>query len=194
LAALQALSPAASEKIVDIGCGCEDTTLDLSVRVGPTGRVVGVDISVPMLETARRRTPPKSPARPEFRRLDAQSGYLGRELFDAAFSRFGVMFFSDPVAAFENIRASLKPGGRLVFVCWRSLAANPWMNEPLEAARPYLPHAPETDQAAPGPFAFADAARVRSILEAAGYRSVTIQPFDARIGGAGLEQSVKLSF
>ena len=128
-----------------------------------------------------------------FRQLDAQTGDLGHGLFDAAFSRFGVMFFSDPVAAFANIRASLKPGGRVVFVCWRPLRENPWMQAPLQAALPFIPPVAPPDPTAPGPFAFADASRVRSMLADAEFGSVTIEPFDANIGGADVEPTLKLA-
>jgi SAM-dependent methyltransferase len=103
------------------------------------------------------------------------------------------MFFSDPVAAFTNIRESLKPSGRLVFVCWRPLNQNPWMRAPLEAALPLLPPIPPFDPMAPGPFAFADAGRVQSILASAGFGSVKVNPFDAAIGGANLEQTLQLA-
>ena len=120
LAAMDALCPREGEHIIDIGCGCGQTSLALAARVRPTGSVVGVDISQPMLDVALRR-PRSTDLEVGFRKLDAQTGELGHGLFDAAFSRFGVMFFGDPVAAFANIHASLKPGGRLAFVCWRPL-------------------------------------------------------------------------
>jgi SAM-dependent methyltransferase len=194
LESLRALAAVKAEAVIDIGCGCGQTSLELAARVGSEGRVVGVDISTPMLEVARRRPLLESTRRPEFHRLDAQTDDLGRAIFDAAFSRFGVMFFSDPVAAFRNIRAALKPHGRLAFVCWRPLDENPWLQAPLDAARPFLPPLPTADPAAPGPFAFADASRVRSILLEAGFRSVTIDPFDTRIGGADVEQTLQLAF
>jgi SAM-dependent methyltransferase len=193
LEALRALAVEQGERLVDIGCGCGQTTLDLAARVGAGGRVLGIDISTPMLEVARRRPPPESGAQPEFRLLDAQSGDLGRNVFDAAFSRFGVMFFSDPVAAFANIRGSLKANGRLGFVCWRPLAENPWIQAPLHAAVDFLPPQPPADPLAPGPFAFADAGRVRSLLLDAGFGPVTIEPFDTHIGGGDIEQTLKLA-
>jgi SAM-dependent methyltransferase len=192
LAAMDVLCPAEGEHIVDIGCGCGQTSLALAARVRPSGSVVGVDISQPMLDVAFRR-PRTADLQVTFRKLDAQTGDLGDDLFDAAFSRFGVMFFSDPVAAFANIRASLKPGGRLAFVCWRALNENPWMQAPLQAALPLLPPLAPPDPAAPGPFAFADPSRVRSILADSGYGSVTINPFDADIGGEDLDQTLKLA-
>jgi SAM-dependent methyltransferase len=192
LAAMDALCPREGEHIIDIGCGCGQTSLALAARVRPTGSVVGVDISQPMLDVALRR-PRSTDLQVIFRKLDAQTGDLGPALFDAAFSRFGVMFFGDPVAAFANIRASLKPEGRLAFVCWRPLNENPWMQAPLQAALPLLPPVAPPDPTAPGPFALADSSRVRSILADSGFGAVTINPFDADVGGADLEQTLKLA-
>lgn len=192
--AMRALAPSQGERIVDIGCGCGQTSLDLAVRVGSEGSVSGVDISRPMLEVALRRPRPSSIVHVDFQRLDAQIDDLGQHAFDAAFSRFGVMFFSDPVTAFANIRTSLKSKGRLGFVCWRPLQENLWMRAPLEAALPFLPPVPPPDPAAPGPFAFADASRLRTILSDAGFGSIAIDPFDASIGGADIEQSLNLTF
>jgi SAM-dependent methyltransferase len=193
LAAMDTLKPKEGEHIIDIGCGCGQTSLDLGSRVGAAGSVVGVDISKPMLEVARRRPRPAPDLRVTFRLLDAESDDLGGRCFDAAFSRFGVMFFGDPVAAFTNIRRSLKLSGRLVFVCWRPLNQNPWMRAPLEAALPLLPPIAPPDPTAPGPFAFADAGRVRSILRAAEFGSVKVSPFDSAIGGGTLEQTLQLA-
>jgi SAM-dependent methyltransferase len=192
LAAMDQLSPGEGEHIVDIGCGCGQTSLALAARVRPTGTVVGIDISKPMLDVALRR-PRTADLQVTFQNLDAQTGDIGHQLFDAAYSRFGVMFFSDPVAAFVNIRRSLKPCGRLAFVCWRAANENPWMQAPLQAAVPFLPPLAPPDPIAPGPFAFADSSRVRSILTDSGYRSVTISPFDSRIGGGDLDQTLKLA-
>jgi SAM-dependent methyltransferase len=193
LAAMDTLRPEKGEHIIDIGCGCGQTSLDLGSRVGAAGSVVGVDISKPMLEVALRRPRPAPNLRVTFKQLDAQSDDLGDGCFDAAFSRFGVMFFSDPVVAFANIRRSLNPSGRLVFVCWRPLNQNPWMREPLDAALPLLPPIAPFDPMAPGPFAFADAGRVQSILDEARFGSVKVGPFDAAIGGANLEQTLQLA-
>ena len=193
LAAMDVLNPRAGEHIIDIGCGCGQTSLVLAARVGHMGSVMGVDISKPMLEVAINRPRPASDLRVAFRQLDAQTGDLGHGIFDAAFSRFGVMFFSDPVAAFANIRGSLKPGGRLVFVCWRPLRENPWMQAPLQAALPLIPPVAPPDPTAPGPFAFADASRLRTILAEAGFGNVSIKPFDAKIGGADVEQTLDLA-
>ncbi len=190
-AAMRALSPVAGERILDIGCGCGQTSLELGVAVGAQGAVTGVDISQLMLGLARTRPLPSGAAAPVFVEADAQTAELGR--FDAAFSRFGVMFFADPVAAFRNIRAALKPAGRIAFACWRPMAENIWMRAPLEAALPFLPEQPPADPLAPGPFAFADPERLRGILGEAGFKDVSIAPHDDMIGSGGIEASVELA-
>ena len=193
LEALRTLALTAGERVLDIGCGCGHTTLDIAARVGSHGSVVGIDVSAPMLDIARRRPLPVGAGEVEFRQVDAQCAELGRSSFDAAFSRFGVMFFSDPVAAFANVRGALKPGGRVGFVCWRPLQENPWVLEPLEAARPFLPPLRPSDPAAPGPFAFADGGRVRAILSDAGFAEIDILPFDTQIGGGDLNDALQLA-
>lgn len=192
--AMRVLRPQPDERVLDIGCGCGQTSVALAAKVGSGGAVVAADISRPMLEVARRRPLPDGAALPEFREADAQSDELGDGAFDAAFSRFGVMFFSDPVAAFANIRSALRPQGRLGFVCWRPFTENAWMKIPMDAAQPLLPPTPPADPTAPGPFAFADADRVRGILERAGFADVTIDGFDAAIGGSSVEDTVSMTF
>lgn len=181
------------EAILDIGCGCGQTSLELAAAVGPSGAVTGIDISHPMLEIARTEARAAGIANAGFDEADAQTFAFAPARFDAAFSRFGVMFFADPVAAFANIRTALKPEGRLAFVCWRPFAENLWMRIPMEAARDIVPPMTPADPLAPGPFAFADPDRVRSILTAAGFTAVTLTPFDSLIGGGDLEQTLDLS-
>lgn len=192
--AMLALNPQAGERVLDIGCGCGQTSVALARQVGADGAVLGVDISRSMLEIARSRAGPAGGATPEFREIDAQTGDLGEDVFDAVFSRFGVMFFADPAAAFGNIRKALRAAGRLSFVCWRPYADNPWMRLPMEAAAPYLPPIAPAEPTAPGPFAFADPERVRGILTTAGFRAIDITPFDARIGGGTVDEALNLSF
>ena len=194
LEGIKVLSPSIGERILDVGCGCGQTTLTLAEQVGPTGAVTGVDISAPMLEVARARPVSDGAAHPTFLECDAQTAELGEGVYDAIFSRFGVMFFSDPVTAFKNIRRALKPHGRLTFVCWRPFQDNLWMRLPMEAARPFLPPPTPTDPAAPGPFAFADAERIQSILGLAGFSEISLKPFDLAIGGSSLDQTVALTF
>lgn len=191
LEAMRVLSPASGESVLDIGCGCGQSTVELARRVGPGGSVTGVDISRPMLERARQRPIPPGAACPQFREVDVQTGDLGK--FDAAFSRFGVMFFADPTAAFANVRRALEPRGRLTFVCWRALADNALMRVPAEAASPLLPPSPPSDPEAPGPFAFADPDRVRRILQGAGFTAIAVEAFDAEVGGADLERTLALN-
>ncbi len=192
LEAIRRLAPRPGERILDLGCGCGQTSVELATQVGPSGTVVAIDVSRPMLAVARARAQPASGAPIEFREADAQVEPFAPATFDAAFSRFGVMFFADPVAAFDNVRRALKPAGRLAFVCWRSFEESDWMRVPLEAARALLPPPAPVDPLAPGPFAFADAERVGRILVDAGFPNPRIEPYEAMIGGTGLEESVRL--
>jgi len=191
--AMEGFAARPGERVLDIGCGCGQTTLALAERVGAAGAVTGADISRPMLEVARGRVARAGAAKPQFIEIDAQTGDLGEGLFDGAFSRFGVMFFADPVAAFANIGRALKPQGRLTFVCWRPFAENLWMRAPAEAAAALLPTMAPPDPNAPGPYAFADPVKAWDILEAAGFRAIEIRPFDAMIGGGALDEAVALS-
>ena len=191
--AIRVLAPRAGERILDIGCGCGQTTMELAQRAGAAGYVKGADISAPMLEIAKARPVLPGAVAPVFEQADAQVASFGDGTFDAAFSRFGVMFFADPVAAFANIRKALRAGGRLAFVCWRPFAENVWMRAPQQAAAPFMPESPPADPTAPGPFAFADSQRLRGILGDAGFKDIAIETFDCLIGGGDLEQSLELS-
>ncbi len=192
LAAMQRLAPAPGEQVVDVGCGCGDTSLELARRVGPEGGVLGLDISAPMLEVARSRAETAGLRNLTFHEADAQTASLPGDR-DAVFSRFGVMFFADPEAAFANLRRSLRPGGRLAFVCWRPLPENLWIHLPAEAAAGLVPPAPPPEPGTPGPFAFADPDRVRRILAEAGFTGIEISPHDEAIGGLDLEGTVGMS-
>lgn len=177
-AALAALDLAPGLRVLDVGCGCGDTTLAIAERVGPAGRVYGVDVSEPMLARARERAKTAPGAPIEFEFADASCTPL--RTVDRIFSRFGVMFFDDPIGAFRHLRSALAPEGRIAFVCWRPLTANAWARVPLEAAVSVLgPSTAPVVPDAPGPFAFGDAARLRAILGYAGCKDVSIEPFDA---------------
>ena len=193
-AAMARLAPAAGERIIDIGCGCGGPSLALGAAVGAGGAVLGVDISAPQLEVARRRAHDAGAAQVNFTEADAQVHAFDAGGWDGVFSRFGVMFFADPVAAFVNIRRALKPGGRLGFVCWRPAMENVWMTLPAIAAMPHLPQPVEAPDAnAPGPFAFSDPDKVRRILGAAGFADIDLQPHDQLIGARNMEDAVALS-
>jgi SAM-dependent methyltransferase len=184
---------AAGERVLDVGCGCGDTTLALARRVAPGGSVLGLDISAPMLARAGERLAEAGlGAAASFVQADAQTHAFAPAAFDVLYSRFGVMFFADPPAAFTNLRRALRPGGRLAFVCWQAATDNPWMLVPMAAALQHLPPPELPAPGAPGPFAFADPERVRGILAAAGYADVSLEPVQMTltIGGGDLDQTV----
>ncbi|HEY5047326.1 MAG TPA: class I SAM-dependent methyltransferase [Rhizomicrobium sp.] len=185
-AAIPFAAPLTDERALDIGCGCGTTTLLLAMKVGPEGAAAGIDISVPMLNVARARAAAQN-ANVAFVEADA-STHDFQPVFDLVFSRFGVMFFADPVAAFSNIRRALAPRGRLAFVCWRSAKENLWASAPMQAAKDLLPPQEPVDPYAPGPFAFAEKDRLRSMLKEAGYHGIRIEPLDTTMNmGATLE-------
>lgn len=189
--ALERASVQPGARIVDIGCGCGGTTIELGKLVGPEGRVLGIDVSAPMLARAAERLPPGLPV--EFLRADATTHSFPLADFDLLFSRLGVMFFAEPARSFANLRTALRPGGRLVFVCFRTPRENPWMMIPLQAAYEHVPPLPKVGPENPGPFAFASAERVRGILGEAGFSSIGLEPVDLDLdiaGGRGLDAAV----
>jgi SAM-dependent methyltransferase len=162
------------ERVLDVGCGAGATSMMLAGAVGPSGFVRGVDVSQPLLAMARRRA---NAANIEFLEADAALSPFRPE-YDLIFSRFGVMFFVDPVAAFANIRKCAAKGARLAFVCWRGVEENEWVSLPWAAAKTILPEQKPVHPHAPGPFAFADASRVQAILADAGFSQVAFEKFD----------------
>jgi SAM-dependent methyltransferase len=174
-AVLGAARVTSDERVLDVGCGCGDTSLTLASLVGPGGHVLGVDVSRPMLERAKARG--GGIAQLAFRLADAATEPVGPGAFDLLVSRFGVMFFPDPLRAFTHLRTALRAGGRMAFVCWRPLADNPWATVPFEAAARVLGRPEPEPPDAPGPFAFGDPGRVQGILSGAGFRAVTSRPF-----------------
>lgn len=185
--ALDAAAPAAGERVLDVGCGCGATVLELARRVGPNGSVLGADVSQPMAARARQRIATAGLGNAEVLVTDASTHGFEPSDRDLLFSRFGVMFFADPAAAFANLRRAIRPGGRLLFACWRPMAENPWFMVPTQAAAHLLPPTPPGDPDAPGPFAFANPDRVRHILGSAGWSDVTLSRQDVpmRLAGPG---------
>ena len=180
-AALKAAAPQRGERVIDIGCGCGDTSIELARRVGEAGTVLGVDVSKPMLDVARSRRELERCANLSFRDADASEAQLPANT-DLLFSRFGVMFFHQPSSAFGHLRKSLRAGGRCVFACWRTPRDNAWAMTPLVAARKAMDITPApADPNAPGPFAFADDERLRAILSNAGFGNIAVHRFDAAV-------------
>ena len=179
------------ESAIDVGCGCGATSLQLAELVGPNGKVLGVDVSKPMLARAQQRAAGKPNIR--FAEADATTYAFDRGAADLLFSRHGIMFFPEPERAFANLRSALKPGGRVAFSCFRSPKENALVTTILAAVQEFVPPLPKMNPEEPGPFAFADPERVKRILGAAGFQSVALEPVDVQsdIGnGKGLDEAL----
>jgi SAM-dependent methyltransferase len=189
---LRRAAPSAGEVALDVGCGCGYTTIELARRVAPDGRVLGVDISAPMLERARERSPADLPI--SFIEADATAYAFEPGAADLLFSRFGVMFFAEPHKSFANMRRGLRRRARLAFACWREPRKNPWLMLPLEEACRHVPRPPAAGPEEPGPFAFADERRVRDILDAGGFAEVRLEALEVSLDigiGRGLDAAVE---
>src|SRR5438132_1671554 len=180
-ALLNMAAPQLGEHVLDIGCGSGTTVLELAARVGPGGHVLGADISDQSVARARQRIADAGLRHAEVIVADVSVHPVDQNSFELAFSRFGVMFFSDPRAAFANVRRAMKPGGRVALAVFRAASENLWPNGPLEAVRHLLPPIPTPGPEEPGPFSWADPTRVHRILESAGFREVSVTPVDPLI-------------
>lgn len=192
-ALLALAAPVPGERVLDVGCGTGATTIALADRVAPRGHaapghVTGADISQVMLAVAEARAAGRSNL--SFAQMDVQSHAFAPAELDLVTSRFGVMFFEDPVMAFGNLRAALRPGGRIAFVTWAEPGDNPWMSVPRRVATARLgPPQVADDPSAPGPFAFADRTRVQRILADAGFADVRAATRDLNLHVAGTPEA-----
>tara|TARA_B100000959_G_scaffold41207_2_gene41033 strand:+ start:453 stop:1298 length:846 start_codon:yes stop_codon:yes gene_type:complete len=171
--ALTKLNLSNDAKVLDIGCGCGATTLSIAKMVSH-GEVTGVDISVPMLQQAKTLAKNKNINNIEFKVTDVQVDEMPTNNYDFAFSRFGVMFFEDPVQAFRNISQSIKENGMLSFVCWQEPSLNPWQSLSIQVIKSYL-EIPTPPLRSPGPFAFQEKEYVHEILEKSGFSNIKIE-------------------
>lgn len=174
----EAAQTANARNILDIGCGTGRTTLATADAIREqNGQCTGIDLSGPMIDAAQNRPTTRS-AKPRFINDDAQTYTFEPKTYDMLISRFGVMFFSDPVAAMRNLHEAATANASLYFIVWRSPAENPFMTTAEEAAAPFLPDMPKRDTDAPGQFAFADDKKVRNILTQSGWTNINIEPID----------------
>jgi SAM-dependent methyltransferase len=170
--------------VIDVGCGAGTTTLQLAAAVGAHGSVLGIDISEPLLAAARRRVLQTGRTNVRLLRADAQTHRFERACHDRVMSRFGVMFFDDPVGAFANLASALRPGGHLAFASWGALEENPWFVLPLEVGVPRLGPPESQPPRAPGPLALSEPDYIDEILTGAGYARVRIDRVDTYLPGA----------
>ncbi len=183
--ALDHAAPKLGERVIDIGCGSGTTVLELAARVGPGGYVLGADVSKPSVEKARERIAAACVQQAEITLCDVSIHTFPANSFDLVFSRFGVMFFADPVATFANIHKAMKSDGRLAVVVFRTPQENKWATTALAAVRHLLPPITPPGPEEPGQFSWADAARVHHILETAGFQDISLTPHDPEMPLAG---------
>lgn len=187
---LAAVAIGCTARVLDVGCGCGATTR-AAARTAIEGSALGVDLSAPMIDAARARAGAEAIGNVEFRVGDVQVEPLGSARFEVALSRFGVMFFADPVAAFANIADSLVPGGRLCFLCWQDVQRVEWVWAPMSAALAHLPKPhPGPPAGAPGPFSLADPSHVVELLGASGFCDVQVGAVEEQLElGADVEET-----
>ena len=170
--AIDKLDLSNGKRILDIGCGCGATTLEIAKMI-PEGKIIGVDISEPMLNQARKDALEMSLSNTEFVVQDVQTDEISKDAFDIAFSRFGVMFFEDSYEAFKNINNALKIGGQLSFVCWQEPLLNPWQSLSIQVIKQFI-DLPTPPPKSPGPFAFEDKSYIEDILDRSNFKEINI--------------------
>ena len=192
--AMEAHPPRPGDRVLDIGCGFGDTTRRLAELVGAEGEAVGVDVSEPFLDLAREEAAKAGVANVDYRLGDAQIADLGGP-YDYVFSRMGVMFFANPVAALRNVRAAMRPGGRATFVVWRRKLDNPWVWEAEQVVEQYLEHPEETEEptCGPGPFSMANADTISEQLQIAGFEAIELRRNDLPMPMGTLDNAVDLT-
>ena len=171
----------AGSQVLDVGCGWGDTAIELAQKVGPNGRALGIDCVDDFLDYGKTEAKTQNVRNVDFIAADVQT-YPFRSDYDLCFSRFGIMFFENPVFAMRNIRKSLKPGGRLLFITWRTINDNPWFGVPKKLVLDFLP--PPSDGAqtcGPGPFSMASQNMVTMQLQVAGFENITFQRNDGTV-------------
>jgi ubiquinone/menaquinone biosynthesis C-methylase UbiE len=176
-----ALTLSSGNDVLDVGCGWGETTIEIAQRVGPAGRVVGLDCCGAFLDAGRADAKAASLANVTFLEADVET-YVFRPEYDFCFSRFGTQFFENPVAGLRNMRSALRPGGTMTMIVWRARDDNPWLTLAKEVVLRYLP--PVKEHAAtcgPGPFSMADGEVVTQQLRIAGYSDVKFQRIDAEV-------------
>lgn len=190
---LEKARPTSGERVLDVGCGTGPTTVPAAMAVGASGRVLGIDIAEPMLAAARDRVLASGLRNVDLELADAQTHGFAPGGFDLVVSRFGVMFFENPAAAFANLLNSMRAGGRLCFVCWAGMAENPHWQLPFDITVRHLgPPAPRPAHA-PGPLAFSDTSYVTAILAEAGFREISSETIGCDLLGAGAQQEADLA-
>ncbi len=193
--AMRLVPPNTGDRVLDIGCGFGDTTQQLAALVGPTGSALGVDIAPRFIETARSEASLARVDNVRFEVHDVQVTSFD-ETFDYAFSRFGTMFFDNPVPALRNVREALTPRGRLCMVVWRRKVDNPWIHVAENIVKPLVEVPEETDEprCGPGPFAMADADTVSGQLKSAGFTDIGLHRFDSPLKlGDTIDEAVEMN-
>jgi SAM-dependent methyltransferase len=194
-AAMAAHPPGSGDRVLDLGCGFGDTTQRLAAMVGPDGGALGIDVSEPFIELARKEAEEAGAANVRFAVGDVQATEF-EEVFDYAFSRMGIMFFANPVQALRNVRQALAPGGRLCAVVWRRKLDNEWVSRAEAVVERYLDHPEESDEptCGPGPFSMANADTVSEQLKIAGFEEIALRRCDLPLKiGDDLDHAVEFN-